>query len=364
MTTNVHISDDRIAAIDALRGLAVIVWIVADVALPVIFSFQPSVGTEIAVTQLSRSIWHGLTLFDHVLPAILTAMGAGLVFSDRRRNDRGDSMRERLMHILGRSSLLFLVGFICTGGFERAWPDVRIMGIMQRIAICYLVAASLNLLLRVRGLIIATVFLFMVHWALMACGEALGHESGNLAAVVDRLLLPGRAYFGDWDPEGILTTIPAIATTVIGVLVGHCLSSSTWNSSMKLLTLGASGAVAVANGVILSDYVPINVYLWTSSFVMVTSGVLSLAIAGLYWLVDIRRCQAWVVTPVVAGRNALALVVLTSVMRFDMIAGRLVGGDIAEVLVSGGPFLRVVVQLVLICWLAFWLYDRRLFLTV
>jgi len=360
---------NRTAAIDVLRGVAVVIWVGSQVAIAAFSTLPMSSFSEWAMKQLSKSIWHGLTLFDHVLPAFLTAMGASLVFSNVRRSARGDSARERLLHIFGRSSLLFLIGFLCTGGFEHSWPDVRVTGILQRVAVCYAVAAISNVLLGVRGLIGAVVFLLLEYWALMAFGDGARQGAGrytmdgNFAAHVDQLFLPGRAYFGNWDPEGILTAIPAVATTLIGVLIGHCLKSPYWDTGTKLLTLGGCGALAITNGILLGDHVPTNVHLWTPSFVLVTSGVLAVIVAGLFWLTDVRGWRSWALPFVVAGRNALPLVIAFEVVRFDLISSRLIGGDIANILGPGAPVLRAFVELSLIGWLAWWLYRRRIFLT-
>jgi predicted acyltransferase len=279
--------------------------------------------------------------------------------------------------VLRRSLLLFALGLIYYGGASNMWPDIRLVGVLQRIALCYLFASLLFLNLEVRGLIVAFASLLLGYWALMTFVPVPGVGAGsfardaNLANWVDAQYLPGLKVCGEWDPEGLLGTLPAIGTCLMGVFAGMLLKDMRVKPTHKAVGFIGAGVVLVAAGYLWSLQFPIIKNLWTSSFVLVAGGYSVMLLGALYLLVDIRGRRAWVTIFLWFGANAIALYMINNFVGFQGLAARLVGGEVANFLnastqltYGAGSLALVTVGLALATVLAGFLYRRKIFLRV
>ena len=219
----------------------------------------------------------------------------------------------------GERLVIFAIGLALNGFPEYDWERIRIPGVLQRIAICYLLASLIEVAAGVRIKIGFVVVLLVGYWAAMTLIAAPGYNAGdlsregNLAAAVDRAVLPGHLYKKDYDPEGLLSTIPALATTLIGVLAGHWLRSGKTGFE-KDAGLFVAGFAFVLIGLIWSAVFPINKALWTSSFVLLTSGLGLQGLAASYWLVDLKGSRCWSRPFAIFGTNAIAAYVLAAIL--------------------------------------------------
>jgi predicted acyltransferase len=259
-------------------------------------------------------------------PIFLFLVGASIVPAFERRKAAGQSNRLLAKRILRRVVFLLAIGIICDGGIWQHWPNLRFVGAFQRIAICYAVAAWLDLTTGWRLQAGAVAILLLGYWAILAFGHS-GDASaysmeGNSAALVDQLLLPGRKYFGTWDPQGILTIIPAVAVTVAGVLAGKALTTDSGRSIGWSLWLLGAGIAAVNAGVLGDIVVPINPYLGTLTFCLVAIGVASSLLGLLHAALDVGDRNVWALPVVILGRNSLVVVVATAILMngADLIA--------------------------------------------
>jgi predicted acyltransferase len=197
------------------------------------------------------------------------------------------------------------------------------MGVLQRIGLVYLVAAPLYLYLTRRSRIWITLFLLVGYWVLLTVVPVPGYgpgdlsPDGNLGAYLDRLILGDRLWQGTWDPEGLLSTLPAIATTLLGVFTGEWLRSS-GSAERKAAGLLAGGAVGIVSGLSWGMVFPINKPLWTSSYVLFTAGVGLVLLAFFFWLMELRKLQAWAKPWVVYGMNAIAVFVASGLFAKQM----------------------------------------------
>lgn len=265
---------ERLLCIDIFRGLAVAGMILVD---------NPG-SDDLAYGPIKHADWNGWTSADFIFPSFLFLVGISMVFSFAARLQRGDSRKQILFHAFKRSLILIAIGFFVNaspiiGVDFHAW---RFEGVTQRIALCYFAATILVLWSSRRGIWIAMCACLLGYWALLRFVPVPGFgvpghsipfmdPDRNLGAWLDRKLFMGHLFNGTRDPEGILGTIPAIATTLIGVMAGHWLRSekSPGTKAFRMLCVGILGLVA---GEVWNLWFPINKNLWTSSFVLFTGG--------------------------------------------------------------------------------------------
>ena len=234
-------------------------------------------------------------------------------------------------------------------------------------------AGELNL--RLRGLIISCVSLLVGYWALMTFVPVPGLGAGsfskgaNLANWLDAQYLPGKKWDGTWDPEGLLSTLPAIATCLLGVFAGLLLKNARIEEQRKSLWLIGAGAGMVVLGFLWGLQFPVIKKIWTSSYVLVAGGFSAMLLGIFHQVIDVWKHHRWATPFIWIGANAITLYFLESIVSFERLAGRLVGGDIgnfldAHVTAGTGHLLRACVGLLLAIILAGFLYRRKIFLRV
>lgn len=322
----------RVVSLDVFRGVTIAAMILVN---------DPGSWSHI-YPPLEHADWNGWTPTDLIFPFFLFIVGVSLTLSFAARIGRGLTRRALVVHVLRRSALIFAIGLFLNGFPDFDLSSIRIMGVLQRIALCYLVAGLLYLATfrrepgagqpaRVRANLPVTagvaVALLIGYWALMTFvpvpGLGAGHlgKQDSLAAYVDRTLMGGHLWSESvtWDPEGLLSTMPAIASLLIGILAGEWLRSD-HRAGQKVLGLAATGFVLLIAGQLWNPFFPINKNLWTSSFVLFTGGCALLALAACYWWVDVRRWRFGVTPCLVFGMNAIlgyALAALVAEVSID-----------------------------------------------
>jgi len=273
-------------------------------------------------SPLLHADWHGWTPTDLIFPFFVFIVGVSIVLSNRSAGSVGVIIR--------RAALLYAIGLGLALYPAFNFATVRVMGVLPRLALCYLAAALLFRgvaarpdPVRLRGVLAGAGALLVGYWALLTFVPVPGgtagdlSPSGNLGAWLDRTVI-GEAHLWrqskTWDPEGLLSTLPAIATALTGVAAGIVLRGSR-RTVDKMLLLAGAGLVAVVAGLAWGTRFPINKNLWTSSYVLLSSGLASIALAACYWAVDGRSPgRAWCRPLIVLGTNALALFVLSGLM--------------------------------------------------
>ncbi|HEV3303892.1 MAG TPA: DUF5009 domain-containing protein [Planctomycetaceae bacterium] len=309
---------DRIDSLDFLRGLTLLIWLFSASVVPALYQLPRSPVAEVLAGQLSPSFWHGITVYDLLLPMFLFVSGASIVPAFKKRRAAAQTNCQLAERIVRRIVLLFVIGVVCEGGFWQHWPNLRFVGAYQRIAICYAVATCLEFTNGWRFQAGVVAFLLADYWASLAFGNSgeAGPYSleGNAAAAVDQILLPGRKYFGTWDPQGLLTTIPAVAVTVAGVLAGKALTTDREGSIERSLWLLGVGIAAVNAGFLGDLLIPINPYLWTLTFCLVAIGAASVLLGLFHAVLDVHRFKVWAAPVFALGRNSLVVVVATATL--------------------------------------------------
>ena len=295
-------STDRMVSLDVFRGITIAGMILVN-----------NPGTWSAIhSPLEHAAWHGLTPTDLVFPFFLFIVGVSITLALGRRAEGGGSKRDLYLKIIRRTLIIFALGLVLAGFPHYELSTLRIPGVLQRIAVCYLIASVifLNTKWRTQALIAAALLLF--YWALMVLIPAPGFSSGdlsmegNLAAYVDRTLFGRHTWKPLYDPEGLLSTIPAIATTLGGVLTGHWLRSRR-SELEKVSAMFVVGVACMVVGWAWGYWFPINKALWTSSYVLLTAGLALQFLAVCFWLVDIKGFRRWATPFLIFGSNALII---------------------------------------------------------
>jgi predicted acyltransferase len=377
--------NDRLVSLDVFRGITIAGMVLVN---------NPGTWSSI-YWPLEHAEWHGWTPTDLIFPFFLFIVGVAIPLAFGRRLESGGSKRDFYLKVFRRSLIIFALGLFLAafGAAVRNLPGVpylnlstiRIPGVLQRIAVCYLFASIIFLNTKVRTQVIITGALLVIYWLLMthlhAPGFAAGDLSkeGSLASWVDRSIFgphiwkQGKVY----DPEGILSTIPAIATTLIGVLTGQWLRTNK-SQYEKVAGMFVAGACCVVIGWCWNRFFPINKSLWTSSYVLFTGGLALEFLALCYWLIDIRKYQRWAKPFVVFGVNAIALFVGTGMMAILMGRIKLPWGS-GQISLQGWIFNKLFLSLAspvnaslafAICFILLWLglmwilYSRKIFIKV
>jgi predicted acyltransferase len=374
------VQSPRVVSVDALRGLNMF-WIMGfDGAMESLgemsegkSSAASSVGRYLG-NQFNHAPWEGLRFYDLIFPLFIFLAGVSIVLSLPRLVER-EGLASAHLRILRRSFLLYVMGVIGYGGLSTHFADVRLLGILQRIAICYFFTALMFLHFNLRMLIGATVIILAGYWALMTFVPVPGIGAGsfapdaNLANWIDRNYLPGRLWDVTRDPEGLLSTLPAIATCLFGVFAGLLIRDNRLSEPQKTLWLGAAGLALLAAGYLWALQLPIIKAIWTSSFVLVSAGYSMLMLAAMHQIVDIWQWRRWATVFIWIGANALALYFVNDIANFYSIAARLAGGDLSDYLDNhvapgaGGLLLHAVMLVVAIAFARF-LYRHKIFLRV
>src|SRR5438128_5895857 len=370
----------RVASVDALRGFTMF-WIIgadgAAKALAEMLSGKgtiPSTAGNIIGGQFEHAEWEGLRFYDLIFPLFIFVTGVAIVFSLTRLVEQESKLTAH-WRVLRRSLLLFALGLVYYGSVSESWPDIRLLGVLNRIALCYLFTSLLFLNLRLPGLIVVFVAILAGYWALMTfvpvSGIGVGSyaKDANLANWIDAQYLPGRKWNGAWDPEGLLSTLPAIGTCLLGVFAGLLLKEPSLQPPQKTLGLIGAGTSMIALGVLWGLQFPIVKNIWTSSYVLVCGGLSALLLGVFHQVIDAWERRSWVTIFIWIGASAITLYLINGIVGFKPLATQLIGGDVGSFVDShltpgAGSFLAHAVGLLLAVALAGFLYRRKIFLRV
>ncbi len=311
----------RLASLDAFRGLAIAGMILVN---------NPGSWAHV-YPPLRHAVWHGATPTDLVFPFFLFGIGVAMSFSFAARASRGDSRGRLWRHVLVRALILYGLGFLMVAIPRFDFATVRLVGVLARIAMVYLAAGTLVLFLSRRAVLAAMLAFLAVYWALMAWAPVPGFGAGdlspegNLAAWLDRIILGPHMWSGGggvYDPEGLLSTMPAVSSTLAGLFAGDLLRTAgrgRWPASARLVVLGA---LLVGVGHLWDLAFPINKPIWTSSYVAYTTGWALLVLGSLHWVIDVRGWRRWARPLEIYGVNAITMFVASGMLAKTLILWR------------------------------------------
>lgn len=378
---------ERLVSLDVFRGATIIGMILVN-----------NPGTWSAIyPPLRHAAWHGWTITDLIFPFFLFIVGVAIVLAFEKRLARGIERGVLLRKTGRRAGVLFGIGLLMAAypvftvvpefGLRPGLENLRIMGVLQRIAICYFAATLIYLYARPKWHFIWMGIFLVGYWAAMMLIPVPGYGAGmidspegNLAAFIDRMILGSHVWAGtggDYDPEGVLSTIPAIASALIGVWAGRIILSDR-QPLERAVQLFAWGAALIAVGYVWDWFFPINKPIWTSSYAVFTGGQAMVTLALCYLVVDVRGKKGWTQPFVVYGMNAI------TVFFFSGIVARSLG--IIQIPTGDGSISlqRMIFENVFLSWaspmnaslayaitwivawyfILWWMYRQRIFIKI
>ncbi len=354
----------RLLSLDVLRGITIIGMIVVNTPGSWSYVYPP----------LQHAEWHGFTPTDLVFPFFLFMVGISITLALGRRVASGVPLAGVVTKIVKRFFIIYALGLFLALFPAFDFENLRYVGVLPRIAVVYLVCSLLFLKLSWRGVAWLSGITLVAYWLAMilipvpGVGPANLEPGTNLAAWLDELLVPGRMYRVTWDPEGFLSTFPAIVTGFTGVLTGYWLRSSK-SVEQKIIGMMVAGVLACLVGYLWHQSFPVNKNLWSSSYVLVSSGMALLLLGTLYWFIDVKHYRSWTPFFVAFGMNAITAYVLhgTLIDAFHISineAEKTLRGSSFQGLVSLGlvpemaSFVWAILYL-LLCFIPIWIMYRR-----
>ncbi len=374
--TDTSTSNGRLISLDVFRGITIAGMVLVN---------NPGSWATI-YWPLAHAQWHGWTPTDLIFPFFVFIVGVAIPLAFARRVEKGGSKRDLYLKIIRRTLIIFALGMFLAGFPFFELSTIRIPGVLQRLAVCYLFASIIFLNTKVRTQVIIAIALPIIYWLIMTRLHAPGFATGDLskegsvASFVDRVIFgphiwrQGKVY----DPEGLLSTIPAIATAMFGVLTGQWIRTNK-SGYEKVAGLFVAGAVCIVIGWAWNPSFPINKPLWTSSYVFFTGGLALEFLALCYWLIDIKKSQWWTKPFVVFGVNAITLFVGSGVMARLLGLIKLPAGDGTRISLQSWIFQNLFLSWLppyraslgfAICFILVWLglmwilYRRKIFIKV
>lgn len=386
----------RLTSLDALRGFDMF-WIVGgEELIHGLYRGWPNALTRLLEVQMDHQPWQGVHFYDLIFPLFVFIVGASIVFSLSKMIEQ-TGKAAALKRVVIRSLVLYCFGLLVYGGISEGLDHVRWMGVLQRIALCYLFTSLLFCAFRPRGLIVVCAALLLGYWAVTSLVPVRDFnlerqhltslnlqpdslethqrflatstmvrgkfdDGLNLPQQIDFQYLPGRKWDGAYDPEGILSTFPAIGTCLLGVFAGLLLKNSGITDQKKVIYLLAAGALGVVLGFLWGLEFPVIKKIWTSSYVLVAAGYACLLLAAFYQMVEIWQWRKWCTPFVWVGMNPITIYLAFHLIQFPDLAKLVVGGPVQQALGSWGNMVMASVVVAMSLGLVRFLYNRKIFL--
>lgn len=362
-------SSNRLISLDFFRGLTIIGMIIVNTPGSWSYVYPP----------LRHAEWNGATPTDLVFPFFIFIVGVSIVLAYTKYLEKGKDRGEMVPKIVKRSITIFALGIFLALFPEFDFANLRIPGVLQRIAIVFFACALIFLYTSKKTQWWIGGGLLIGYWLIMALiphpelGLSLAEPGINIAAWIDSTFIPGRLYQGSWDPEGLLSTLPTIASGITGMIAGHLIVSDR-SDERKVIVLMVGGFLLFTLGNMWDWVFPINKHIWTSSYVLYTSGLASMVLGACYFWIDILGKEKGTFAGVVFGTNAITAYVLSGVLLVVTHTQWIAGKSIVSYFMDGAmgiginPYLASFLWALLYCFICFipvyYLYKKKIFIKV
>ena len=356
----------RLYSLDALRGFDMF-WIMgADEIMHTTAKATGSPFWQTMANQFTHPAWNGFHFYDLIFPLFLFIAGVATPYSVGRAMEKGKTKQQVLWRVVKRGLILVILGIIVNNGLTiEPVSKIRFASGLGRIGLAYMFANIIYIYSKYRTQIIWFFGILIGYWLMFKFTSAPGFPhgdltmEGNFASYVDRLFLPGRLYLGIHDPEGIMSTIPAIATGLLAILTGQLLKNSPYTQRRKALLMAGAGVLCIIVALIWNFDFPINKNLWTSSFVLNVGGISLLLLSLFYYIIDILGYKNWAFFFKVIGMNSILIYMSGKFLEWEYSTHAFLGwlGQLA-----GSPFNAVVMAIcvVLVKWaFLYFMYKKK-----
>ena len=368
------IQTQRLTSLDALRGFDMLFIMGGDAFIRHLGILFPDTILAAIGQQMGHSSWHGFTLEDLIFPLFLFIAGISFPFSLKKQLQQKKNNKEICWKIGKRGLTLIILGCIYNGLLQFDFENQRYASVLGRIGLAWMFAALLVVRFKhIRYIVLVTLILLIGYWILLSNVSAPDFTNANcysregaLTGYIDRILLPGKLHEGIYDPEGILSTLPAIATALMGMMTGKFIlwKHAKWNGVKKTVCLIGAGILLILVAQWWNLYFPINKKLWTSSFVCQAAGLSLLLFAFFYYIIDVRRLRHGYTFFTVIGINAITIYMAQIFINFNFTSKTLFGG-ICALFPENINLLISDISYIATCWLfLYFLYKHHIFLKV
>jgi predicted acyltransferase len=310
-TTN---TSERLFSLDALRGFDMF-WIMgAEEIFHALFKATGSPFWGTIAEELTHPAWNGFHFYDLIFPLFLFIAGVATPYSVGKQLENGVSKKQLVWRVVKRGLILVLLGLIANNGLQlRPLVEIRFGSVLGRIGLAYMFANIIYLYSKQTAQIAWFCGLLIGYWLLLKFNSAPGFPAGdltmegNFASYIDRLLIPGKLYLGIHDPEGLISTVPAIGTGLLGIITGNFLKKNAMAPTKKTLWMAVTGVVFIALAHLWGLYFPINKNLWSSSFVLNVGGYSLILMSIFYYIIDVLGYKKWAFFFKVIGMNSILI---------------------------------------------------------
>lgn len=370
----------RLLSLDALRGFDMM-WIISGEII--VHALAKATHAPFCIwmsNQLHHTVWNGFTFYDMIFPLFILIAGISMPFSygkklkDKTGEDYKVAKRNLYKSLIKRTLILILCGMVVNGALQlKGYQDTRFASVLGRIAISCFFAALIFLNCKLRNQIIWFLGLLLGYWAIMMLIPVPGYGAGvltpegNLASYLDRMFLPGKLHRVVYDPEGLLSNIPAIGTAMLGVFTGQFLrmNNEKWTKLCKSLYIGLAGVILLGCGALWNLVFPINKNLWTSSFVLFAGGWSLILLFIFYFIIDVMNYKKWSMPFVWIGMNSILIYMAAhGIINFSSTASFLFNGLIQFTPAAWQPVWLGTGILLIQLALLYFLYLKKWFLKV
>jgi predicted acyltransferase len=354
----------RLVSLDALRGFDMFLIAGAENMTRRAAEYTDWELLKRIESEFHHPEWNGFTFFDLIFPLFMFLSGVSFTFSLNKRINRGEDLRTLYLHVFLRGCTLILLGAVCNGLLSLDLDNIIYASVLGRIGLGYIGGAILAISVRHwRGRLSCCAAILLGYWAVMALLPVPGFGAGDLrpghtlASYIDRMLIPGRLYATDRDPNGLFATIPSIVNVLAGIMTGELIRRTDKSGYAKVAIMFFMGIGCWLIGQLWNSHFPINKNLWSSSFVMVTIGWSLLFLALFYLLIDVWKLRAWAFVFVVIGMNPLLIYIAQQFIAFRDIAHLILHDEQSKL----HP-LFIEIFMFLMKWsVLYYLYRRRIF---
>lgn len=353
----------RMLSLDAFRGFTIVAMIIVN---------TPGSWDHV-YAPLLHAPWHGVTPTDYIFPFFIFIVGVSITLAYHKLLAQKKPGHTFIPKIVKRSTFIFAIGIFLWLFPDFNFSEIRFPGVLQRIAVVFFCCSILFLFTTWRQQAFIGAAILLLYWAAMAwipvpeIGAGVLAPGRNLGAWIDNLLIPGTMWQGTWDPEGLLSTLPSIVTGITGLLVGHVFTNQQFSLEQKIILLFVAGFVAFIVGSIWAWCFPLNKNLWTSSYVLFTSGLASMTLALLSYLIDLKGYVRWSTVGLVFGSNAITAYAIGSMLPdlLEPIQTRYAEGVIEASNIPKLMSLLWAVSICILCYIpVYYLYKKRIFIKV
>jgi predicted acyltransferase len=349
----------RLYSLDALRGFDMF-WIMG--AEEIFHGLAKATGSP---------FWSAIHIYDLIFPLFLFLAGVSTPYSVGRELEKGKSRQQLMLRVIKRGLILVLLGMVYNNGLQiRPLADFRFSSVLGRIGIAYMLANIIYLYTKERAQIIWFAALLIAYWLILKVTSAPGYPpgdltmEGNFASWVDRTILPGKLSLGIHDTVGFFNNIPAISTALAGILVGVFLKNSLLTPAKKAAMMAVAGVISLVLAQLWNLDFPINKNMWSSSFVLHTTGLSLLLLALFYYIIDVQGYKSWAFFFKVIGMNSILIYISGKFINW----GYTTNGFFKWLdQLTGAPYNIVVMAIcmIMIKWMFLYiLYKKKIFLRV